>query len=337
VKRTSARALLLSSILLLPLLLAASAFGGEGAEETPSKQKVLEVNKRDSIASARFRLKATELRDIVFRILDEEGYRVVRNTDPIPAEGTTFKGKRRLRRVEWEIIPGQEDGTSVLSIEYSRFGNRDWTEHAMKVIVDDIGKHDPPREKAGKIADAPAGDAPAIKGPDYLGSNFEKPTKEEKANDLVFPIPPLAISNEKPAPAATPVSKPAAEKAELIQEPSEDLFRGVQRGDVNETDGAERIGAYLQIFWLDAAHAPEESARKTLATQLAHALAERQLGSKETAALIELLDRGLRPANVDAEANQKLIDECKTKLKATDLDENPRSELEKTIKSILER
>jgi len=321
------------------LLIAVVAVAGEvvPAIEVTPKPRVLEINKRDSIASARFRVNATELRDILFRVLDEDGFRVTRLIDPIPPEGKTFKGKKRLRHVEWEIIPGDEEGTSVLSIEYSRFGNRSWAEKALGMVVDEIGKHDPPPGSIAKPAetDSTPDTAAPIKGPNNLDHVLEGGEKEPKKDDLVFPINPLEISSAKPKTAETSTQKTPGEKAEILQEPNEEVFRGVQRGDLSESDGAERIGAFLEIFWADAGHPPEAALRKTFSTELAHGLAQRQLASREAATLVEMVDRGVRAEHVDAETSQHLMDELKAKLKATDLDDEPRTEITKTISSIL--
>jgi hypothetical protein len=226
----------------------------------------------------------------------------------------------------------------VLSIECSRFGNKSWADHAMDLVVEEISKHDPPPEAAVKNAEPETKPAEAspIKGTNYLDPRYEKGEKEDKNADLVFPIEPLSISSagQKTPSEGTP-AKTTGEKAEALNEPSEDVFRGVQRGEVSEKDGAERISAYLQVLWLDAGRAPTEELRKALSLQLAHALAERQLASKEAAGLVELLDGGVRPEHSDAQAAQRLIESVKAKLKATDLDDEPRAELGKTMSAII--
>ena len=238
-------------------------FGAEPAA-THSK-RVLDVNYGAAIATARFHVPPEELRELVYRLLDEDGFRVVRIVGSIPKEGQTLKAKKHLRRTECELIPDVDPSISTLSFEYGRFGNRDWSEKALKMIVAELRlRMKILDEEPRKIIETPdtqaltmiAGDTPkpaAISGTEYYESKVDIPP------DNPLPIPALSIDPDSPAPFDTPAPPPpppaipdplvspvtsSAGGGEIVTlpgqkngtqgpHPAETLFRGIQRGEIN--------------------------------------------------------------------------------------------------------
>ena len=351
-----------SLLILLPLTL--PSFAADGPATSTTKH-ILDVNRGEKFATARIRMDAADLRELIYRLLDEDGFRVERVAGSIPREGMTLKAKKHLRRVECEIVPDSDPGVTAISFEYSRFGNRPWSERALNMIIADITKHEPPdvparvvsavapqppvfEAPAGVVAEvAPAPGAetkPAIPTVDYFDPTYSHEKYEERTS---MPIPPLSIQPlnrpEAPeAPAETPAAKPAAAEvaapgmtAEVVvlpgqknartSNPGEEIFRSVQRGDITPEVGEEKIRVFLEVYWLDASHAPSDDQRRTLAHKLAQSLAQRQLGSRDAGDIVNLIDTAVRPADVRPQARHILQEKLVEVLDKADADEKDRA------------
>jgi hypothetical protein len=348
------------------LLILAGACGFAGAEQgadppaaeappAPARpaKRVIDITRSEKIVTARLRVPAAELRDLVYRLLDDDGFRVTRIVGDIPLDGQTLKAKKHLRHVECELVPDRDPNVSTLSFEYTRFGNQAWSDRALEMVIVEVSKDDPPDEPARKIAEtsAPAAPAAPIPSVNYFGH------KVVEKSDPPMPIPALSIdpdapaqftsrgspnnaAAEKPAPArpvsGSVVTRARGDDAEVVtlpeqkgapdEHPSETLFRSVQRGDVDEKSGEERISVFLQVAWIDARRAPTDPQRHDLAHWLAHALAERQIGSKDAGAIVGLIDRAVGPAQVSAEASKELVQKLRTIVEHSELEEKDRAE-----------
>jgi hypothetical protein len=327
---------------------------------------VIDVNRGEKFATARIRMKATELRELVYRLLDEDGFRVVRYTGSIPDTGETLKAKKHLRHVECELLPDRDPQVTTLSFEYTRFGNRPWSERALNMVVAEVSKHDPPAVPARKRADDPPPPAPepevpaadALKKAAIPSVNYFDPSYENDKYETSMPIPLLSIQ-----PLAPPVApednatapKPAAptdaaaipkgmtaevvtlpgQKNARVANPGEELFRTIQRGDVTPGIGEEKVKVFLEVYWLDANHPPGETPRKTLAHKLAQALSQRQFGSRVAGDVVNLIDSAVRPSELLPQARRALLEKLGTLLDEADVEEKDRAMWTEEVESLL--
>ena len=346
------------------------------AAAVPPSPHILDINHGDRFATARLRMAPAELRELVYRLLDEDGFRVVRVSGAIPKEGETLKAKKHLRHVECEIVPDTDPHVSTLSFEYSRFGNRPWSERALNLIVAEITKHDPPEAPAHaafQAAPEPVAQfqekletvqashtSEAAKTP-IPSMNYFDPTYEEKY-ETSMPIPPLSIQPlsqntasadgekaddaKKPEEAKPPVAAPpAGMTAEVVTlpgqknahaaNPGEDIFRTIQRGDITPEVGDEKISMFLDVYWLDASHAPSAAQQKTFAHKLAQALAQRQLGSRNAGSLVTLVDQAVRPTEVAPQTRRVLLEQLAAILDEADVEAKDRAMWTDEVQSLI--
>ncbi len=347
----------------------------EDGPVTSTTKHILDVNRGEKFATARIRMSATDLRELIYRLLDEDGFRVERFAGSIPREGQTLKGKKHLRRVECEIVPDTDPTVTALSFEYSRFGNRAWSERALNMVIADITKHEPPDVPTRAVTAAPA-PAPASPTPTQEAAAFDAPESTSKpaipsvdyfnptfAHDKYetsMPIPPLSIQplapppdrNAAPATPAPETAKPPAAEvavpgmtAEVVilpgqknartSNPGEEIFRAVQRGDVTPEVGEEKIRVFLEVYWLDASQAPTADQRKTLAHKLAQSLAQRQIGSRGAGDIVNLIDTAVRPADVKEQARRLLLEKLVGILDAAETDAQERAMWTDEVESVI--
>jgi hypothetical protein len=334
------------------------------ASISPSRH-VLDVNRGDRIATARLRIAPNELRELLYRLLDEDGFRVVRYTGAIPKEGETLKAKKHLRHVECEIVPDADPQVTTLSFEYSRFGNRPWSERALNMVIAELTKHDAPEIPAPhpvvQPAPEPVAQSDAPKAP-IPALNYFDPSYEDKY-ETSMPIPPLSIQ-----PLATPSSggtdadkdadtkksdepksiasaQPTGITAEVVTlpgqknahapNPGEEIFRSIQRGDVTTDVGDEKIRMFLDVYWLDASHAPSAAQQKTFAQKLTQALARRQFGSRNAGSIVTLVDQAVRPTEVAPQTRRLLLEQLAGILDEADVEAKDRAMWTDEVESLI--